>query len=74
MTKQRKYFFIVISLFPFVILSDWIFGSGSTASQVIGYGYLCIFMCYWLWSAFFVAKGNAGFLKKIKSHKDEKEK
>lgn len=73
MTKQRKYFFVVASLFLFVLLSSWMLGPESIVAQIIRYGYMCIFMCYWLWSAFFVGKGNAGFFKKIKDSKDEKE-
>lgn len=74
MTKQRKYFFIVMSLFPLVPLAAWLFGPGTIAYKIVFYSVMFIFMCYWLWSVFFVAKGNTGFLKKIKSHKDEKEK
>ncbi|MDN3560566.1 hypothetical protein [Vreelandella neptunia] len=74
MTKQRKYFFMVISLFPLIPLSAWLFGPGSLASQLVGYGYMFIFICYWLWSASFVIKGNSRFSKKIKKeNKDEKE-
>lgn len=63
---------MVISLFPLIPLSAWLFGPGSLASQLVGYGYMCIFMCYWLWSASFIIKGNSDFFKKTKKEKRDK--
>lgn len=71
--NQRKYFFIVLSLFPLIPLAAWLFGPGTSGYKVVSYSVAFIFLCYWLWSAFFVTKGNAGFFKKLKEKKHERE-
>lgn len=72
--KQRKYFFMVLSLFPLIPLAAWLFGPGTSGYKVVSYSVAFIFLCYWLWSALYIARGNTGFFKKIKDSKGEKEK
>lgn len=67
MKKRIKFFGVLFLMFPIVIFSSSIFGWGQTMYKVLFYSYVVIFMCYWVWNASYIFRGNMVLAKKIKS-------
>ncbi len=72
MSKQKKYFFIIMLLFPLIFLSSWLFGPGSLGFKLVFYSWAFIFACHWLWNASYIIRKNSDLAKKINSKKREK--